>query len=212
MPVLIPPLDPGHDADALERIFRRARRVLFPSSVDIHPTRCGKKVHPTITVDEPLDALELRLARWASEHEVTTLGCVAGQQVLDVALGGWLIPDLPSAAEHPQSDAAVRQRPGSCGRRAPGSRLAPIFGENELRREQLPSPGGQAARARPEGGRPGPPDGVVEASRAPSVPGSFADQFHPGPRVSHPRAEPQALRGVRARLRRALAVTVAVGH
>ena len=95
-PVLIQPLD---DADALERIFSSLDGILFPGGLDVHPRHFGEggEVHPTVTVDEPLDGLELQLARWATDREVTTLGICRGQQLLNVALGGSLIQDLPTA-------------------------------------------------------------------------------------------------------------------
>src|SRR6478672_11394233 len=98
-PVLIPPID---DTGALERIISSLDGILFPGGLDVHPSRYGEAPHPTVNTDEPLDDLELTLARWAAERDMTTLGICRGQQLLNVALGGTLIQDLPSAGmPHP---------------------------------------------------------------------------------------------------------------
>jgi putative glutamine amidotransferase len=178
-PVLIPPLDPERDADALERIFSALDGVLFPGGVDIHPTHFGEEVHPTITVDEPLDGLELKLARWASEREVTTLGICRGQQVLNVALGGSLIQDLPSAGtQHPQSDADVRDDLAHPIDVLPDSRLAAIFGETSFGVNSFHH---QAIKRLGRGLKSvaWSPDGVVEGVESAEHPWLFAVQFHP---------------------------------
>ena len=177
-PVLIQPLD---DADTLERIFSSLDGVLFPGGLDVHPRRFGEgsDVHPTVTVDEPLDGLELQLAQWASEREVTTLGICRGQQLLNVALGGSLIQDLPSAGTvHPQSDAAVRDDLAHPIEVQAGSRLAGIFGEttfgvNSFHHQAVKQLGrGLKAVAWS-------PDGVIEGVESTDHPWLLAVQFHP---------------------------------
>jgi len=128
-PVLIPPLDPATDSAALERVFNTLDGMLFPGGVDVGPEHYGQERHPTVEVDEPLDALELKLAAWSVEREVPTLGVCRGQQLLNVALGGTLFQDLPSIGltGHRQP---VEQRDafGHGIGVAEGSRLAAIFG------------------------------------------------------------------------------------
>lgn len=177
-PVLIPPLG---DAEALERIFSTLDGVLFPGGLDVHPRHFGEgdEVHPTVTVDEPLDGLELQLARWATEREVTTLGICRGQQLLNVALGGTLVQDLPSAGtDHPQSDAAVRSHLAHPIEVQAGSRLADIFGGmafdvNSFHHQAVKEPG--------RGLKPvaWSPDGVIEGLESTEHPWLLAVQFHP---------------------------------
>jgi putative glutamine amidotransferase len=175
-PVLIQPLD---DVDALERIFSSLDGVLFPGGLDIHPRHFGEEIHETVTVDEPLDGLELTLAQWASEREVTTLGICRGQQVLNVALGGSLIQDLPTAGTvHPQSDASVRDHLAHPIEVQVGSRLAEIFGEtsfgvNSFHHQAIKDLGrGLKAVAWS-------PDGVIEGVESTEHPWLLAVQFHP---------------------------------
>jgi putative glutamine amidotransferase len=178
-PVLVPPLDPIRDVDALERIFSSLDGMLFPGGLDVHPTHFGEEIHPTVTVDEPLDALELTLARWAAEREVTTLGICRGQQVLNVALGGSLIQDLPThGIQHPQSNAVIRNEEAHPIQVESSSRLAGIFGEttfgvNSFHHQAINRPGrGLKAVAWS-------PDGVIEGVESTEHPWLLAVQFHP---------------------------------
>lgn len=178
-PVLIPPLDPVRDTDALERIFSTLDGMLFPGGLDVHPTHFGEEMHPTVTVDEPLDGLELTLARWASDREVTTLGICRGQQLLNVALGGSLIQDLPSAGtDHPQSDASRRGDLAHPIAVEGHSRLAEVFGETTFRvnsfHHQAIQRLGRGLKAVAWS-----PDGVIEGVESTEHPWLLAVQFHP---------------------------------
>ncbi|MFN8634233.1 MAG: gamma-glutamyl-gamma-aminobutyrate hydrolase family protein [Chloroflexota bacterium] len=177
-PVLIPPLD---DEGALERIFSTLDGILFPGGLDVHPDRFGQgnAVHPTVTVDLPLDALELTLAGWAAEREITTLGICRGQQLLNVALGGTLIQDLPSTGvAHPQSDAAVRNHLAHPIEVESDSRLANIFGSTQF---EVNSFHHQAVERLGRGLKAvgWSPDGVIEAVESTQHPWLLAVQFHP---------------------------------
>jgi putative glutamine amidotransferase len=175
-PVLIQPLG---NADTLERIFSSLDGILFPGGLDVHPSRFCQEPHPTIDVDEPLDALELTLARWATEREVTTMGICRGQQLLNVALGGTLIQDLPSAGvAHPQSDMAIRDHLAHDISVQQGSRLAAIFGAtmfgvNSFHHQAVDQPG---RGLKPVGWS---PDGVIEAMESTDHPWLLTVQFHP---------------------------------
>lgn len=175
-PVLIQPLD---DAATLDRILGTLDGLLFPGGLDVHPARYGEERHPTVTVDEPLDALELGLARRAAERELTTLGICRGQQLLNVALGGSLIQDLPSAGTaHPQSDAAIRDDLAHTVEVAADSRLASIFGATSFGVNSFHH---QAVKALGRGLKPvaWSPDGVIEAVESTEHPWLLAVQFHP---------------------------------
>lgn len=175
-PILIQPLE---DAAALERIFSALDGILFPGGLDVHPQRFGEEIHPTVTVDEPLDALELTLAQWATDRELTTLGICRGQQLLNVALGGSLVQDLPTEGiAHPQSDLAVRDEIAHTIDVEPGSRLAAIFGETSFGvnsfHHQAVKQLGRGLKAVGWS-----PDGVIEALESADHPWLLAVQFHP---------------------------------
>ena len=175
-PVLIPPTE---DVGALERIFSALDGMLFPGGLDVHPSRFGEPIHPSVTVDEPLDGLELQLAQWAADREMTTLGICRGQQLLNVALGGSLIQDLPTdGIRHPQSDAAVRDHLAHAIDVQPDSRLAAIFGATSF---EVNSFHHQAVKALGRGLKPvaWSPDGVIEAVESTDHPWLLAVQFHP---------------------------------
>jgi putative glutamine amidotransferase len=175
-PVLIQPLD---NAEALERVFSALDGILFPGGRDVHPSRYAQEPHPSVRVDEPLDALELTLARWATEREVTTLGICRGQQLLNVALGGTLIQDLPThGIQHPQSNLSIRDDLAHEITVQPGSRLAAIFGATDFRvnsfHHQAVDRLGRGMKAVGWS-----PDGVIEALESTEHPWLLAVQFHP---------------------------------
>lgn len=178
-PVLVPPLDPIEHGAALDRILASLDGILFPGGVDVHPRHFGEERHPTVTVDEQLDALELWLARWAVEHELTTLGICRGQQLLNVALGGSLVQDLPSeGVRHPQSAPAQRDELAHAVEVEDGSRLAEILGARRFRANSFHH---QAVRRLGRGLKPvaWSEDGVVEGVESTEHPWLLAVQFHP---------------------------------
>ena len=67
---------------------------------DVDPTRYGEsRLAATGEPHQPRDEYELALARAAHEQRVPTLAICRGAQVVNVALGGTLIQDIPS--QHP---------------------------------------------------------------------------------------------------------------
>jgi putative glutamine amidotransferase len=83
--------DPGAVLDACDGL-------LLTGGVDVDPARYGEaERHPTVVVDAARDSYELTLARAALERDMPVLAICRGAQVLNVAAGGTLIQDLPSA-------------------------------------------------------------------------------------------------------------------
>jgi putative glutamine amidotransferase len=72
--------------------------LMLAGGNDIHPRHWdpSEPVHPTAEVDEARDALELPLIRQAWQRRIPILGICRGEQILNVALGGSLIQDIPS--------------------------------------------------------------------------------------------------------------------
>ncbi len=108
-PVLLPP---GLSEDSLQNILDRLDGLLLSGGGDVAPALYGERPHTTLTrVSAHRDRAEVTLARWAIEQHKPLLGICRGIQVLNVALGGSLIQDIPSqrpdALQHSFDDTVV---------------------------------------------------------------------------------------------------------
>lgn len=179
VPVLIPPMD---DVDALHQLFRTLHGIIFPGGLDVHPRYFGEgdRVHETTTVDEELDTLELRLAEWSVADGLPTLGICRGHQLLNVAMGGTLIQDLPSEGYAQVQHKHEGQRTDLTHdlRVDDGSRLAALLGVPSC---QVNSFHHQAIRELGPGLTPvaWSPDGIVEGFEGTDHPWLLSVQFHP---------------------------------
>jgi putative glutamine amidotransferase len=89
-------LAPGRPDDAGE-VLGRVRGLLLSGGDDVDPRLYGEHPHPTVTRVFPrLDAFEIALCRAACEQDLPVLAICRGQQVLNVAMGGTLVQDIPS--------------------------------------------------------------------------------------------------------------------
>jgi putative glutamine amidotransferase len=96
IPIVLPPLEPRLAIGALGDVAG----LVLTGGEDVDPARFGETPHPAN--GEPhaaRDAYELALARTAHDQRVPTLAICRGLQVMNVALGGSLIQDVPS--QHP---------------------------------------------------------------------------------------------------------------
>ena len=94
-------LSPERMREALSRVDA----VIFSGGEDIHPMFFGQAVQPECgEVDERRDRMELRLFEMAVQKKLPMLGICRGIQLLNVAMGGTLIQDIPSRChvEHQQ--------------------------------------------------------------------------------------------------------------
>jgi len=72
--------------------------ILLTGGGDVDPAFYGEDRHETVDDAEPgRDEFELDLARRAMEEDVPLLAICRGAQVLNVAAGGTLVQDIPSA-------------------------------------------------------------------------------------------------------------------
>ena len=71
--------------------------LVLPGGPDPHPSLWGEPVHPTTVIDGPRDQLEYALLEGCIERGIPVLGVCRGLQVINVALGGTLVQDLPPA-------------------------------------------------------------------------------------------------------------------
>ena len=71
--------------------------LLLPGGPDVDPLLYGATPDPLagLGVRRPLDDLDLRLLSYALDHDMPVLAICRGMQLLNVALGGRLIQELP---------------------------------------------------------------------------------------------------------------------
>lgn len=178
VPILLPPVD---DRAAIEVMVDLVDGLLFPGGLDVEPERyTDAPRHPKVVADDALDALELRVAALAVERRIPTLGICRGQQLVNVALGGTFVQDIPDelGVEHPQSG-PTRDNLVHHVALEPASRLAEIFGATDF---PVNSHHHQAVKSLGRGlravGR-SPKDDVVEAIESTDHPWLLCVQFHP---------------------------------
>jgi putative glutamine amidotransferase len=166
--------------------------LVLGGGIDVDPARYGRDVlvNGTVEVDAERDAIDFALLDEARRAEVPVLGICRGLQVVNVALGGTLVQDLPR--ERPSDVVHQRTRDEKTRRDhhvavAPGTLLAQIAGAAEIavnsRHHQAISrvaPGLTVSATAP--------DGVPEAVESPRETWLIAVQWHPenlkGDRVS----------------------------
>jgi putative glutamine amidotransferase len=131
LPVVLPPVDPRLAVAALNGVSG----LVLTGGEDIDPREFGEEPHPaTAEVHSGRDAYELALARAAAEHRVPTLAICRGIQVMNVALGGTLIQDIPSLApsDTPHAPEGRREERTHTVSIDPKSRLASIVGGDTI--------------------------------------------------------------------------------
>jgi putative glutamine amidotransferase len=130
--LMIPP-DPQlveNPDEALDRIDG----LILAGGADIDPETYGAEYDPKTRNAVPeRDRSEIALAKAAIERDMPLLGICRGMQVINVALGGTLIQDVPGLVGHDDhrptpgsfenSDHDVRLEPGSLAARAAGEEL-----------------------------------------------------------------------------------------
>jgi putative glutamine amidotransferase len=93
IPVVLPPIDPTFAIGALNDVAG----LVLTGGEDVDPASFGQVSHPaTSRPHAERDAYELVLARTASDLRIPTLAICRGVQVMNVALGGTLVQDIPS--------------------------------------------------------------------------------------------------------------------
>ncbi len=171
-PVLVAPSPVA--PDITERTLDLVDAVLVSGGGDIDPSCYGGPTVPSLMeLDAVRDSLELAAVSAAARSGRKVLGICRGAQLLAVAAGGTLVPDLPSAG-HPghwredlQYEAVhpVEAEDGSLAAAALGGARE----VNTIHHQAVADPGSLRATAWS-------PDGVIEAVEGPGVLGV---QWHP---------------------------------
>jgi putative glutamine amidotransferase len=179
VPVLLPP---QLDARARDELLASADGLLLTGGADVDPGTYGETPHPSVTGTSPMrDMAERALIERAMARELPILAICRGMQMLNVALGGSLIQDVPTqvagALEHSQTPDHARGEPTHTVAIEAGSRLATIVGRDELvvnsmHHQALGRMGAGLAATAWAG------DGVIEAAELPGR-RVLAVQWHP---------------------------------
>ena len=98
LPVVLPVLDPADAGAALDGVAG----LVLTGGEDVNPACYGASPHPELgDTNEGRDAFEMALVRAARARALPTLAICRGIQVLNVALGGTLVQDIPSEWKDP---------------------------------------------------------------------------------------------------------------
>ena len=92
-PLVLPPLDPKE----LDAVASAVSGIVFTGGEDVDPAEYGAARSPqTTNVHGQRDRCELALAGIARERRIPTLAICRGIQLINVALGGTLVQDIPT--------------------------------------------------------------------------------------------------------------------
>lgn len=110
-PLTIHPSAPAgavSDAEVSQRLDF-ADGVLLPGGGDLHPVHYGGAQHESLyDMDMEQDAFDLAVARWSLRAGRPLLAICRGMQVVNVAMGGTLVQDMPRHHRHVRSELALR--------------------------------------------------------------------------------------------------------
>jgi putative glutamine amidotransferase len=180
-------LPPGRASDVPE-VLEALDALLLTGGGDIDPALYGGGTHPKLDqVARERDLFEIALCHEAIRRELPILAICRGAQVLNVALGGTLVQDIPSQI----GERVLHDRPVERWERShnvtvlPGTRLARVLGGqafsvNSFHHQAVKDLGrGLVISARC------PEDGVIEGIEAPEERFVLGVQWHPEAFWSH---------------------------
>ena len=173
-------------ADPVAGTLAACDGLLLTGGVDVDPAAYGDPTrHPTVEIDAVRDAYELALAREALARDLPVLAICRGVQVLNVAAGGTLVQDIPSASgttvahsiTEPKNAVAhdvhvvsgTRLASLLAPRLSAGDRLAVNSRHHQAVKQTAP---GFIVSATA-------PDGIIEAIERPTAPFCIGVQWHP---------------------------------
>jgi putative glutamine amidotransferase len=173
-------LEPSDDPSAsLDRIDG----LLLTGGADVDPAEYGESPHPSVEIDAARDAFEIPLTRAALARELPLLAICRGVQVLNVAAGGTLVQDIPTAitSDLNHSLAVPKDAVAHSIDIVPGSRLAGCVtgtpaqscAVNSRHHQSVGVVGAPFVVSAVS------PDGVIEAIEQPDAPFCVGVQWHP---------------------------------
>lgn len=167
-------------------VVRSSAGVLLSGGGDVAPSIYGAAVHPTFSAaEEGRDEYEIELVRRALEADLPVFAICRGIQVLNVALGGTLVQDIPDEVSR-SIDHMVREPRVAIAHdvwMAPDSLLERLMRARIEKGEDCPvnSRHHQAVKDLGEGliATANAPDGVIEAIEHPNYRFCLGVQWHP---------------------------------
>ena len=179
------PFELEYQRDDPREVVRRANGLMLTGGGDVDPALYGESPHPTYQASEPgRDDYEIALIKAAAQAGLPIFAICRGMQVLNVALGGTLIQDIPSMVNGAVNHAVPEPRFAIAHEVwvATGSNLGSLMGEKlEGETCQVNSRHHQAVNAVASGWEVTgtAPDGVIEAIEQPGDVFRLAVQWHP---------------------------------
>jgi putative glutamine amidotransferase len=168
------------------KVLNEVDGILLTGGGDVDPVFYGHDRHPLTDDAEPgRDEFEIDLARRAMSENVPLLAICRGAQVLNVAAGGTLVQDIPSAIESELTHSIAEPKDFQCHDIdvVTGSKLSTVLGGrltpacscrvNSRHHQSVGRPGGGLvvnARAA---------DGVIEGIEKPDAAFCVGVQWHP---------------------------------
>jgi putative glutamine amidotransferase len=168
------------------KVVKEIDGILLTGGGDVDPVFYGEERHPLTEDAEPgRDEFEIDLARRAMVADVPVLAICRGAQVLNVAAGGTLVQDIPSAVQSELAHAIREPKNVECHdiRVEAGSKLSQALGPrvdascscrvNSRHHQSVGRPGtGLVVTATAA-------DGVIEAIENPDARFCIGVQWHP---------------------------------
>jgi putative glutamine amidotransferase len=117
-------------SDEAGSVLDRVDALLLTGGLDVDPEYYGEAPHPATEVDAARDRFEIPLSRDAIARDLPVFAICRGVQVLNVAAGGTLVQDIPSAitSELTHSIDVPKDYVAHAVRVSPGTRLAEALG------------------------------------------------------------------------------------
>jgi putative glutamine amidotransferase len=179
------PFELDYDRDSPAEVVGRSNGLMLTGGGDVNPALYGEAPHSTFQASEPgRDEYEIALVKEAMKADLPLFAICRGMQVLNVALGGTLVQDVPSMVNGALNHSVPEPRYHLAHEVwvANGSLLFQLMKE-KLDGEscQVNSRHHQAVKDIAEGWEVSgtAPDGVIEAIEQPGAVFRLAVQWHP---------------------------------
>jgi putative glutamine amidotransferase len=136
IPIVLPFINPEMTLETLPL----CDGIILSGGEDVDPQCYGQDPHPQLGPTFPeRDSVEIAIVNYAIEHNIPLLAICRGVQILNVALGGTLIQDIPSQIKEPIKHGQIvdRSRDTHWVTICKGSKLFQIIGNDRVRVNSL---------------------------------------------------------------------------